>query len=121
MENKEENLKKVISESTAKELDLIFEEREKNSIEKVEAALFISGRFLSMNELIMLTDVNPVMLNGILNNLEKKYSNGVIRLINRSESWKMDVAPEYHYMINKLATGNAEFTKAEQDFGSYSI
>jgi len=115
MENKEENLKKVISESTAKELDSIFEEREKNSIEKVEAALFISGRFLSMNELIMLTDVNPVMLNGILNNLEKKYSNGVIRLINRSESWKMDVAPEYHYMINKLATGNAEFTKAEQE------
>jgi len=36
-------------------------------------------------------------------------------MINRSESWKMDVAEKYHYLINKLATGNAEFTKAEQE------
>jgi len=27
----------------------------------------------------------------------------------------MDVAEKYHYLINKLATGNAEFTKAEQE------
>ncbi len=106
---------KVITESTAKELDNVFENKERDSTEKVEAALFIAGRFLSLQELIMLTDVNPIMLKGILNRLEKKYSTGVLRLISRGNSWKMDVAEKHHYLINKLATGNAEFTKAEQE------
>ena len=104
----------VITESTAKELDNVFENKERDSAEKVEAALFITGRFLTLQELIMLTDVNPIMLKEILRRLEKKYSSGVLRLINRSNSWKMDVAKKYYYLINKLATGNAEFTKAEQ-------
>ena len=106
---------KIITESTAEELDNAFENEEKNSEEKVEAALFIAGRFLNLQELVMLTDVNPIMLKEILHRLEKKYSSGVLRLINRSSSWKMDVAEKYHYLINKLATGNAEFTKAEQE------
>ena len=29
--------------------------------------------------------------------------------------WKMDVGQEYSSIINKLATGSAEFTKAEQE------
>ncbi len=108
----------VITESTAEELDNTFEENEKESESKVEAALFIAGRFLNLQELIMLTDVNPIMLKEILSRLEKKYSeqnSNVLRLINRSNSWKMDVDEKYHYLINKLATGNAEFTKAEQE------
>lgn len=107
----------VITESTAEELDNVFENKETESTEKVEAALFIAGRFLNLQELIMLTDVNPIMLKEILYRLEKKYAKGtgVLRLINRSNSWKMDVAEKYHYLINKLATGNAEFTKAEQE------
>ena len=65
----------------------------------------------------MLTDVNPVMIKEILNRLEKKYSKrpGVLRIINRENSWKMDISEKYHYLINKLATGTAEFTKAEQE------
>ena len=105
----------VITESTAEELDNVFEDNERKSIEKVEAALFIAGRFLNFQELILLTDINPIMLKEILHRLEKKYSGGVLCLINRSNSWKMDVAEKYHYLINKLATGNAEFTKAEQE------
>jgi segregation and condensation protein B len=27
----------------------------------------------------------------------------------------MDVKPDYQYLVNKLATGNTEFTKAEQE------
>ena len=27
----------------------------------------------------------------------------------------MDVSEKYHYLINRLATGNSEFTKAEQE------
>jgi len=39
----------------------------------------------------------------------------VINIVTRNNAYKMDVAPEYHYLINKLATGNVEFTKAEQE------
>ena len=106
---------KIITKSTAEELDNAFENNEKDSEEKVEAALFIAGRFLNLQELVMLTDVNPIMLKEILHRLEKKYSSGVLKLVNRTNSWKMDVAEKYHYLINKLATGSAEFTKAEQE------
>ena len=104
----------VITESTAEELDNAFGVNEKEALEKVEASLFIAGRFLSLQELVMLTDINPVMIKGILSNLEKKYSSGVLRLVSRSGSWKMDVDEKYHYLINKLATGSVEFSKAEQ-------
>ena len=105
----------IITESTAKEIENEFENKEKNSEKKVEASLFIAGRFLNLQELIVLTDINPIMLKEILHRLEKKYSHGVLRLVQRSNSWKMDVAEEYNYLINKLATGSAEFTKAEQE------
>ena len=105
----------AITESTAKEIENEFENKEKDSEEKVEAALFIAGRYLNLQELIMLTDINPIMLKEILHRLEKKYSTGVLRLVNRNSSWKMDVAEKHHYLINKLATGSAEFTKAEQE------
>lgn len=105
----------IITQSTASEIETEFEDKEKESKEKVEAALFISGRFLNLQELIMLTDVNPIMLKEILNKLEKKYSKGAIKIINKNNSWKMDVSEKYHCMINKLATGKAEFTKAEQE------
>jgi len=107
----------VITESTAEEIENEFENKEKESIQIVEASLFISGRFLSLQELIMLTDLNPLMLKEILNRLEKKYKrdSGVLKLVNKNNSWKMDVSEKYHYLINKLATGEAEFTKAEQE------
>ena len=107
----------IITGSTAEEIENEFEESEKSSIEKVEASLFIAGRFLSLQELIMLTDLNPLMLKEILHKLERKYSagSGVLVLVNRTNSWKMDVAEKYHYLINKLATGASEFTKAEKE------
>ncbi|MEI7718286.1 MAG: SMC-Scp complex subunit ScpB [archaeon] len=105
----------VITHETAGELDNVFEEKEKENEEKVEAALFIAGRFLNLQELIMLTDVNPIMLKEILNKLERKYAKSAIVLVNRNNSWKMDVAEKYTYMVNKLATGNTEFTKSEQE------
>ena len=105
----------LITGQTAKEIENEFEDNEKNSEEKVESALFIAGRFLNLQELIMLTDVNPIMLKEILHRLEKKYSTGTLRIIRRTDSYKMDIAEKYHYLINKLATGNAEFTKAEQE------
>lgn len=112
MEPKEEH---TITEKTATELDNVFDEKEQEAQEKTEAALFISGKFLSIQDLIMLTDINPIMLKEILHRLEKKYAQGAIRLINKNQNYKMDVAEKYHYLINKLATGAAEFTKSEQE------
>jgi len=112
---KEETPAPIITESTATELDNEFEINEVEAQEKIEAALFIAGRYLTLQELIMLTDINPIMLKSLLRNLEKKYSHGTFRIIRRGESYKMDIAEKYHYIINKLATGSTEFTKAEQE------
>jgi segregation and condensation protein B len=115
MEDKKENIQPVITGETAEELDNVFDVKEQESEERVEAALFISGKFLTLQDLIMLTDINPIMLKEILHRLEKKYFNRAIKIEKKGESWKMDVSEKYHYMINKLATGKAEFSKAEQE------
>lgn len=104
----------IVSSETAKELE---EDSEVENMKKVEAALFISARFLNLQELVMLTDVNPLMLKELLVKLIEKYNreDSAIELIVKDNMWKMDVRQEYVSMINKLATGSAEFTKAEQE------
>jgi len=101
-----------ISEKSIEEID---EEGENAAMRKVEAALFISGRYLSLQELITLTDVNPILLKKILWDLIDKYKNSGISIIEKGKLWKMDVADEFSNMVNKLATGKSEFTKAEQE------
>jgi len=116
LEKKEqETTKGIITSSTVEEIDNEFVKKEENAEHLVEAALFIAGRFLSIQELIILTDINQIMIKEILSILSKKYSKGVIRIIERNNSYKMDLEQKYHFLINKLATGNAEFTKAEQE------
>ncbi len=88
---------------------------EAENIKKVEAALFIAGRFLSIVELVALTDVNPIILKKILGDLTDKYKDSGIEILNKNNLWKMDVAPEYMGMVNRLATGSSEFSKAEQE------
>jgi segregation and condensation protein B len=114
-EENKEGERKVITSSTASEIENEFEINEKDAIDKVEASLFVAGRYLNMQELVMLTDLNPIMIKEILNKLEKKHKGQVINVVNRNNAYKMDVAPKYHYLINKLASGSVEFTKAEQE------
>ncbi len=104
----------VYSSETVKELD---EDKEVENIKKVEAALFISARFLNLQELVLLTDINPLMLKELIEKLIEKYNkeDSAIEIIAKDNMWKMDVRQEYVSMINKLATGSAEFTKAEQE------
>lgn len=104
----------TINSETIKELD---EEREVENIKKIEAALFLSARYLSLKELVLLTDINPLMLKELIEDLIKKYSNenSAIEIIKKENMWKMDVRQEYTPMVNKLATGTSEFTKAEQE------
>jgi segregation and condensation protein B len=91
------------------------EAREIDNIRKVEAALFVSGKFMSLKELVALTDVNPLLLRDILRTLEEKYKGKGVEVVRREDLWKMDVHPDFVYMVNRLASGNSEFTKAEQE------
>jgi segregation and condensation protein B len=87
------------------------------NLKKVEAALFIAGRFLSLQELITLTDINPLLLRELIEKLIDKYDeNSAIEILKQEgERWKMDVRAEHRNIVNRLATGTAEFSKAEQE------
>ena len=109
----EKQAEHTVSE-TVKEMD---EASEVESIKKIEAALFIAGKFLNLQELVMLTDVNPVMLKELIDKLVEKYNkdDSGIEIVVKENMWKMDVRQEHRNMINKLATGSAEFSKTEQE------
>jgi segregation and condensation protein B len=104
-------------EITSKTISEIDEAKEKEDLKVLEAVFFVSGRFLSMPDLISLSDLNPIIIKDLIEKLKEKYekNNSAIEIIEKSGSWKMDVKQEYSYIINKLATGSAEFSKAEQE------
>lgn len=101
-------------EPTSKTADEI---KEKEDMKKLEAIFFVSGRFLSMQELISLSDLNPIIIKELLEKLQEKYekADSALEIVGRNNSWKMDVKKEYSNLINRLATGNSEFSKAEQE------
>ena len=101
-----------LSNESIEEID---DAKDMENLRKVEATLFIAGKFLSLKELVALTDINPIFLRKTLQDLSYKYKDSGIEIVNKEELWKMDVAKEYVGIVNKLATGNAEFTKAEQE------
>jgi len=103
-----------VSAETIKELE---EDNEIENMKKIEAALFLSARFLNLQELVMLTDINPLMLKELISKLIDRYNkdDSAMEILHKENMWKMDVKKEYVKMINKLATGNAEFSKAEQE------
>lgn len=100
---------------TAESVEELDREKEVENIRKVEAALFIAGKYLTMQELVALTGVNPILLKRILSDLSDRYKDSGIAVLNKDNLWKMDVAPEFVWMVNKLATGDSEFSKAEQE------
>lgn len=104
----------MIGSKTVKELE---ESKELENMKKIEAALFLSARYLSLNELVLLTDINPLSIKETIEKIIEKYNkeDSPIEIIKTENMWKMDVKPEYASMINKLATGTSEFTKAEQE------
>ena len=52
----------MVNEVSSKTLDEIDEAREKEDLKKIEAVFFVSGRFLNMQELIGLSELNPVII-----------------------------------------------------------
>ncbi|MEI6731788.1 MAG: SMC-Scp complex subunit ScpB [archaeon] len=101
-----------LSDESVEELD---NDSEQETFRKVEAALFIAGKFMSIQELVALTDVNPILLKKTLEDLKDKHRNSGIEIVNKNNLWKMDVSSDYTWMVNKLATGSSEFSKAEQE------
>jgi segregation and condensation protein B len=104
----------TISSETIRELD---ENKEIENLKKIEAAFFLSARYLSLKELVLLTDINPLMLKDLIEKLAQKYNteDSAIEIIIKENMWKMDVRQEYVSMVNKLATGSSEFSKSEQE------
>ena len=102
---------------TSKTIEEIDEAKQKEDLKTLEAIFFISGKFLSMQELISLTDLSPVIITDLIERLKEKYSKkeSAIEIVEKNNQWKMDVQQEYSYVINKLASGRSEFTKAEQE------
>ena len=100
--------------NTIKEID---EGSEKENLKKIEAIFFVSGRFLNMQDLISLSDFNPIIIQELIEKLREKYeqADSAIEIIEKNNMWKMDVKQEYSGIINKIATGSAEFSKAEQE------
>ncbi len=96
-------------------------ETKKEDLKKLEAVLFVSGRFLDMRELVSLSDLNPVIIRELIEKLRKKYegSGSVIQIIQKKgegrEMWKMDILQDYAYLVNRLASGSSEFSKAEKE------
>ena len=101
-----------ISNESVEELD---RSKEEENLKKVEAALFISGKYMSVQELVALTDVNPLLLKKLLEDLGERYKDKGIEIVNKNNLWKMDVAADYTWMVNRLAGGSSEFTRAEQE------
>lgn len=103
------------------------ENEEKKLLNKIEATLFLSAKFLSVEELVRFTGINPIMLRELLKKLESKYNEngGALTIIHKEieteqgqgteSSYKMDIKPEFSFLVNKLASGESEFSKAEQE------
>jgi len=102
---------------TSKTIKEIDEAKELEDLKKIEAVLFVSARFLKIQELISLTDLNPIIIEELLEKLQENYEkqNSAIEILKKNNMWKMDVKSEYYYLINKLAGGKSEFSKAEQE------
>ncbi len=102
---------------SSKTIEEIEESKEKENLKRLEAVFFVSGRFLNMQDLISFTDLNPIMIRELIEKLQEKYEkmDSAIELVEKNNMWKMDVRQEYSSIINKLATGSSEFSKAEQE------
>ncbi len=102
---------------TSKTIEEIDETRKKEDLKKLEAVFFVSARFLNMQELISLTDLNPIILEELIEKLQEKYDkqDSAIEVLEKNKMWKMDVRPQYYNIINKVAGGRSEFSKAEQE------
>ena len=101
----------------SKKLEKLEEAKEKEDLRIVEALLFVSGKFLSMAELVSLSNLNPIVIKEIIEKLKERFekNESALEIVEKNGLWKMDVRSEYSHFVTKLATGDSEFSKAEQE------
>ncbi len=104
----------VPTRKTAEEID---EFREKEDLKKLEAIFFVSGKFLNMQELVSLSDLNPIIIKELIEKLEEKYNkdDSAIEIVKKNNAWKMDVRMEHSDIVHRLATGTSEFSNSEKE------
>jgi segregation and condensation protein B len=102
---------------TSKTIEEIDDLKEKESIQKIEAVLFVAGKFLSLAEIVAATDLNPLIVKHLLVKLRDRYESvdSALELVNKEDLWKMDVRDDFAHIATRLATGAEEFTKGEQE------
>src|SRR6056297_3457657 len=103
--------------TTRRTIEEIDDAKEKENLRIIEAVLFVAGRYLKMQDIVSLTDLNPLIIKELIGKLKEEYSkrNTAIEIIEKNKMWKMDVKQDYVYLVNKIATGNSEFTKSEKE------
>lgn len=117
MKEKKEGQKNKDKNISSQTLDEIEQSKEIENLKKLEAVFFVSGKFLSMQELISLSDLNPIIIRELIEKLQEKYetSHSALEIVKKNKLWKMDVKQEYSGIVNKLAGGKSEFSDAEKE------
>src|SRR4030042_705255 len=92
-------------EPTSKTLEEIDEAREKEDMKKLEAVFFVSGRFLNMGELVSLTDLNPIILQELIEKLQEKYdkNDSAIEIIEKNKighTYELSLSDDFYDYFN---------------------
>jgi segregation and condensation protein B len=84
---------------------------------KIEAILFTTGRFLSLEEISQYCSIVPIdMVKKILETLKKDYQNkdSALEIVNENNKWKLNIKKEHLYLTEKLLE-HAEMNKPIQE------
>lgn len=76
---------------------------------KIEAVLFTTGRFVSLEELGKLCGMGSVgYVKDLLDELKKDYENknSALEIIEQGDKWKLNIKKEYLYLTENLLTGS---------------
>ncbi|MEM2932673.1 MAG: SMC-Scp complex subunit ScpB [Candidatus Pacearchaeota archaeon] len=90
------------------------EENEK----RIEALLFIAGRFISEADIVRITGVDPLTLREIILRIKERYRDSALTIneieVDGIKHYKMEVHDEFKDLAINLAS-KQEFSKAEQE------
>lgn len=84
---------------------------------KIEAVLFTTGRFLSLEDISKLSGIGSVgLLNNLLLELKRDYEDKkcALEITNQGEKWKLNIKKDYLYLTENLLT-DSELDKPTQE------
>ena len=83
---------------------------------KIEAVLFATGRFLSLNEIASMCGINPGIIKELIEKLKKDYEakNGSLEIIMQEDKYKLTIKKEYLYLTERLLS-DCEFDMPTQE------